>query len=92
MLRLWEKDRQFGDGLLSEMRWEGCEAASFPSREQVIRLAPDLRDEARQAQEDDTENRMTTWTDYGAACNWCKGVDNEKIVMVQRDDGTHSHR
>ena len=38
---------------------------------------------------------MTTWvnwlrTDFRAACNWCKGVDNEKIVMVQRDDGTHT--
>ena len=45
--------------------------------------------------EDDRENRMTTWknwlrTDYRAACNWCKGVDNEKIVMVQRDDDTHT--
>ena len=38
---------------------------------------------------------MTTWkhwlrTDYKAACNWCEGVDNEKLVMAQREDGTHT--
>ena len=58
-------------------------------------MASDLRDEARQAHEDDRENRVTTcenWlrTDCRAACIWCIGVDNEKIVKVQRDDGTHT--
>ena len=72
-----------------------CEAASFPIWEQVSRLASDPRDEARQAHEDDRENWMTTWenwprTAYRAACNLCKGVDIEKIVMVKGDDGTHT--
>ena len=29
-------------------------------------------------------------TDYKAACNWCKVVENEKIVIVQREDSTHT--
>ena len=97
MLRLWEKVWQFGEGLLSEARWDVVRQHHFPSREQVSRLASDLRKETRHAHEDDREKRMTTWEnwlrmDYRAACNWCKVVDNEKIVTVQRDDGTHSQR
>ena len=30
-----------------------------------------------------------TGTEYGAACNWCKGADSEKMVVVQREGGTH---
>ena len=56
-------------------------------------MVSDLRDEARQAHEDDRENPMMIWeiwlrTDHRAACKWRQGVDN------QRDDGaqpTWSH-
>ena len=97
MLRLWEKSGKSGEGLLSEARWDVVRQHHFPSLEQVSRLASNLGEEAREVHEDDRENRMTTWqnwfrTDYRDACKWCKGVDNEKIVMVQRDDGAHSQR
>ena len=95
MLRLWEKVPKSGEGLLSEARWDVVRQHHFLTLKQVSRLASNLGEEARQAHEDDRENQMTTWenwlrTDYRAACKWCKGVDNEKLVMVQRDDGTHA--
>ena len=37
---------------------------------------------------DDLENGLRT--DYKAACNRCKEVDKEKIVMVQCEDGTRT--
>ena len=61
MLRLWEKVRQSGGGLLSEMRWVVLRQHRFPCLEQVSCLEADLRKEARQALEGDRENRMTTW-------------------------------
>ena len=78
---------QSGEGLLSEACWDVVRQHHFPSGEQVSRLASDLRDEARQAHEDDTENRMTSWenwlrTDYRAACTWCKGVTLNKCTAL----------
>ena len=77
MLSLWKKVQKSGDVLLSEARWDVVRLHHFPSLEQVSSLAFNLRNEARQAHEDDREDRMTTWknwlgTDYRAACNWCK--------------------
>ena len=89
------KVRLSGAELLHDARWETLKHCRLPSVEQVCGLAADLRAEARQAHEDDREKRtmvLNNWprTDHKAACNWCKGVDNEKIVMVQREDGTHA--
>ena len=78
-----EKVQKSFEGLPSEARWDVVRQHHFPSLEQVRCLSSNLSDEARQAHEDDRENRMTTWknwfrTDNRAACNWCRGVDNEK--------------
>ena len=80
VLRLWEKIWQSGEGQLSEACWDVVRQHHFPSREQVSRVVSDLREEARQAHEDDRENRMTTcknWlrAEHRAACSWCKGVE-----------------
>ena len=50
----------------------------------VSRLASDLRDEARQAHEDDREKRMTSCLQMVQRSRQCKNN-----VMVQGDDGTH---
>ena len=82
-MHLWNKVRLSGVGLLQDARWEIVKHCRLPSLDQVCRLAADLRAEARQAHEDDRENRMTTWK-IGFAqitkrhASWCKGVDNEK--------------
>ena len=55
------KIRQSGEGLLRQACWDVARQHHFPSREQVSRLVSDLREEARQAHEDDRENQMTTW-------------------------------
>ena len=80
MLRFFGKIRQSGEGLLSEACWDVVRQHHFPPQEQVSRLASDLREEARQAHDDDRENQMTAWfrTDYTPACNWFRGVGNEK--------------
>ena len=59
MLRLCEKVWQSGDGLLSEMLGR-CEATRFPILEQVSRLAADFREEARQAHEDDSLEKLAS--------------------------------
>ena len=84
-----------GGELLQDARWETLKHCRSPFLEQVSGLAADLRAVARQAHEDDREKRMMSWkdwlhTEYKVACNWSKGVDNEKNVMVQREGGTHA--
>ena len=60
-------------------------------------MASDLRDEARQAHEDDRENQMTTWenwlrTDYRTVCNWCNGVDKKNNrVTAHTANADHVH-
>ena len=82
-VRLWNKVRLSGVGLLQDARWEIVKHCCLPSLNHICRLAADLRAETIQAHEDDRENRMTTWknwlrTDYEAACSWCERVDNGK--------------
>ena len=91
------KIRQSGSAMLHGGRWEIVRHCRLPSVEQVCRLAADLREEARQAHENDRENRMTTWqhwfrTAYKAACNWCKGVDNETHTQPTTRKCTRSLR
>ena len=67
-----------------EIVWHHCR---LPPMEHVSRVAADLREEARQAHEEDRKQRTTTsqtWLriDFKAACNWCKEFDNKKFVMV----------
>ena len=61
MLSLWKKVQKSGEGLLSGACWDVVRQPLFPSLEQVSGLVCNLRDEARQAHEDDRGNRMTTW-------------------------------
>ena len=46
--------------LQHDARWDIVRHCRFPSLEQLCRLAADLREEARQAYEDDREKLMTT--------------------------------
>ena len=93
VVRLWEKVHLSCTAFLHDARWEiVCQHCW----EQVCRLTADLRKEAMQAHEDDRDNRMTTWK-IGFAritrphANGASVVDNEKLVMVQREHGTHTH-
>ena len=86
-------EQKSGESLLRAACWDVVRRHHLPSLEQAENLASNLRNEARQAHEDDRESRMTMWknwlrTDYRAACNWCKNADCEKIVIVQQEDGT----
>ena len=82
------RDTMSGTALLHDARWEIVwKHCRLPSLEQVSRLAADLREAARQAHEDDRENRMMAWTNwlrtnYKAACKWCKGVDSERTSSL----------
>ena len=59
--RLTEAGQVWTREVINEARWHVVRQHHLPSLEQVSSLASNLKDEARQAHEDDSENRMTTW-------------------------------
>ena len=78
-----------GTALLHDARWEIVMHGRLPSSEHVCGWRRRGKHTKR------TENGMTSWkiwlrTHCNAARNWCKGIDIEKIVMVQREDGTQT--
>ena len=90
-----DKVRLSGAAWLQDARWETLKHGRFLFLELVCGPTADFRADAGQAHEDDREKRMMSFknwlrTDFKAACNWCTGVNNANIVMVQREDGTHT--